>query len=92
MSTRAAALSALCGLLTSVSLASVQGGDISGSVKDSLGGAVPGSTVTGICRGAEAQAVTDEAGGFALPELNYTCSVLVEASYFQAVRRTVQPN
>lgn len=90
---RPVAFLALCGLLTSVSLVSTQGGDIRGSVKDSQGGAVPGATVIGICRGAEAQAVTDEAGDFTLPGLpNYTCSVLVEAPYFQAVRRTVQPN
>jgi len=83
---------AALGLLVTAGLASAQVEDIRGSVKDSQGGAVPGATVTAVCRGAEAQAVTDETGAFTLPGLpDYTCSVLIEAPYFQAVRRTVQP-
>ena len=86
----------LCGVVGLVlSMAGVvlaQGSDIRGVVKDSQGGVIPGATVTGTCRGAEVQTVTDNSGAFTLPGLpSYTCTLLVEASYFQAVRLTVQP-
>lgn len=82
----------LVGVLGLAGVATAQDGGIRGTVKDSQGGAVPGATVAAVCRGAEAETVTDQTGAFTLTGLpNQTCSVLIEAPYFQAVRRTVQP-
>ena len=59
----AAALAAVLVILSAAGLAAQSStGSMRGTVKDSQGGAVPGATVAAVCRGAEAETVTDQTG------------------------------
>jgi hypothetical protein len=68
-------------------------GDITGTVTDATGGAMPGAAVTGVCEatGLTRSAVTDETGGYRLPELPpcvYKVSTTVQG--FKTTSRSVQ--
>jgi hypothetical protein len=68
-------------------------GDITGTVADSTGGLLPGVTVTARCTdtGSIRTVVTDQAGGFTVPELTpCVYKVSTELTGFKTVTRDVQ--
>ena len=68
-------------------------GDITGSVTDSTGAVLPGATVTARCTdtGATRVAVTDQAGGYTIPELPVCVyKVTSEIAGFKTISRDVQ--
>src|SRR5262245_61744192 len=68
-------------------------GDITGTIADSTGGLLPGVTVTARCTdtGATRTVVTDQAGGFTVPELTpCVYKVTSELAGFKTVTRDVQ--
>jgi hypothetical protein len=68
-------------------------GDITGTVTDSTGGAMPGAAVSAVCEatGLTRSAVTDETGGYRLPELPPCLyKITVNAEGFKSTARNVQ--
>ena len=76
--------------LTAVTVSAQSVGNISGTVKDSSGGVVPGAVVTARNQGTAAvrEAVTDPAGRYALPLLPIgTYTISASMSGFQTEER-----